>query len=411
MSAPSDRPFDTLPASPFARLRALLGALEPAKPETSLALGEPQHAPPAFALAALQNAAADYGRYPPIGGTPAWRAAVQGWLRRRFDLPDDALAAETQILPLTGTREGLFLAAQVAPQKQDGLMAMPNPFYQVYASAAVAAGATPLYLDAPKETGFLPDLAALDAPTLRRLRAVYLCSPANPQGAIADKAYLHRALELAQRHNFLLLVDECYSEIYDAPRIAPPPSMLQVMTEAGAEDAPVMVFHSLSKRSNLAGLRSGFVAGGATLMAAYHKLRMVAGPQSPFPAQAAAALAWGDDKHVQENRALYVAKLDMAEQVMGGHFDFYRPAGGFFLWLNVGDGEAAARRLWQEEGLKVLPGAYLTTPAADGTNIGAAYIRVALVAPLAETQDALIRLRDCLLGHDADRRDAANGVG
>lgn len=406
MSVPSDRPFDAspleaLPASPFARLRALLDTIEPAKPPVSLALGEPQHAPPAFALNALRAADADYGRYPPIGGTADWRAAVQGWLRRRFDLPENALAGETQILPLNGTREGLFLAAQLAPHKQDGLMAMPNPFYQVYASAALAAGATPLYLEAPKQTGFLPDLTALDEKTLKRLRALYLCSPANPQGAIANTAYLRRALQLAQEHEILLLVDECYSEIYDAGRVAPPPSILELMGEAGLENAPVMAFHSLSKRSNLAGLRSGFVAGGRDIMAAYHKLRMVAGPQSPFAAQAAAALAWADDAHVIENRALYGAKLDMAETVLGGHFDFYRPAGGFFLWLNVGacvgDGEAAARRLWQEEGIKVLPGEYLTTPQQDGANIGAAYIRVALVAPLAETQDALTRLRDCLL--------------
>ena len=269
MSAPSDRSFDTLPASPFARLRALLDGVRPGKPEVSLALGEPQHAPPAFALQALQGDDGDYGRYPPIGGTPAWRAAVQGWLARRFDLADDFLAGATQVLPLTGTREGLFLAAQLAPAKPDGLMAMPNPFYQVYASAAVAAGATPLYLDAPQATGFLPDLAALDMSTLSRLRALYLCSPANPQGAIADKAYLRRALDLALNHNVLLLVDECYSEIYDAPSVAPPPFILQVMAEAGADDAPVMVFHSLSKRSNLAGLRSGFVTGGASMMAAF----------------------------------------------------------------------------------------------------------------------------------------------
>lgn len=405
MSVPSHRPFDALPASPFARLRALLDTLEPGKTAVSLALGEPQHAPPAFVINALRDADADYGRYPPIGGTDEWRAAVVGWLRRRFALADGFLTGATDILPLTGTREGLFLSAQLAPPKNDGLMAMPNPFYQVYASAAVAAGATPLYLDAPKEAGFLPNLEALDTATLKRLRALYLCSPANPQGAIADKPYLRRALELAQTNNVLLLVDECYSEIYDAGRVAAPPSMLQVMAEVGAEDAPVMVFHSLSKRSNLAGLRSGFVAGGTRVMAAYHKLRMVAGPQSPFAAQAAAALAWADDAHVIENRVLYAAKLDMAEKILAGHFDFYRPAGGFFLWLNVGNGEVAARRLWQEEGIKVLPGAYLTNPTAEGTNIGAPYIRLALVAPLAQTEDTLTRLRDCLLRQASDTLD------
>ena len=407
----SAAPFDALPVSPFDRLRALLDPLEPRDPNrspVSLALGEPQHAAPAFVLDALAQPGADYGRYPPIGGTPEWRAAVHGWLERRFRISPDAFGGATQILPLNGTREGLFLAAQLAPPKADGLMAMPNPFYQVYASAAVAAGATPIYLDAPKETGFLPDLAALDVATLTRLRAVYLCSPANPQGTIADTAYLAHAYALAKQYGFLLLVDECYSEIYDATHVAPPPSILQIIANQGANeeadaDACVMAFHSLSKRSNLAGLRSGFVAGGARIMAAYYKLRMVAGPQSPFAVQAAAALAWANDAHVAENRALYAAKLDMAEQLLGGHFDFYRPAGGFFLWLNVatytGDGEAAAKLLWQEEGLRVLPGGYLTTPNADGTNIGAAYIRVALVAPLETTRDALTRLRDCLLLH------------
>lgn len=397
--------FDALPASPFARLRALLDDVTPAKPPVSLALGEPQHAPPDFALAPLR-AAQDYGRYPPIGGTDAWQEAVRGWLLRRFGLENEVLDAATQILPVTGTREGLFLAAQLAPQKnavsKGGLMAMPNPFYQVYASAALAAGAAPLYLDAPATKGFLPDLDRLDAATLAQLRALYLCSPANPQGAIADKAYLRRAYNLAKTHNFVLLVDECYSEIYDA---APPPSMLQIMDEADDDDAPVLVFHSLSKRSNLAGLRSGFVAGGKSLMAAYFKLRMVAGPQAPLAAQAAAALAWGDDAHVDENRALYRAKFDMAESVLATDFGFYRPQGGFFLWLNVGDGEKAARVLWRDEGIRVLPGAYLTMPTPTSGNIGAPYIRVALVAPLDETQAALTRLRDCLCRH------ALNGLG
>lgn len=407
MSAPFDRhvnaSFEALPASPFARLRGLLDDSQPAKPPISLALGEPQHAPPPFILEALKSGIADYGRYPPIGGTQEWRAAVQAWLQRRFSLSPDFLTGATQILPLNGTREGLFLAAQIAPQKKAGLMAMPNPFYQVYAGAAVAAGAQPIYLDAPKANGFLPDLAALDGDMGARLRALYLCSPANPQGTIADAAYLRDAYRLAKRHDFLLLIDECYSEIYDTKnKAAAPPSMLQIMQQAGDMDAPIMVFHSLSKRSNLAGLRSGLVAGGETVMQAYYKLRMVAGPQSPFAVQAAAALAWADDAHVDENRALYTAKLDMAEAVLGGHFDFYRPQGGFFLWLKTGDGEAAAKLLWQEEGLRVLPGAYLTTPQSDGANIGAPYIRVALVAPLEQMQDALTRLRDCLLRHGMD---------
>lgn len=392
--------FDALPASPFARLRGLLDDITPTHAPLSLALGEPQHAPPDFVMTALaQPSPEDIGRYPPIVGTPTWRAAAQGWLTRRFSLPDGFLCGENDVLPLTGTREGLFLAAQIAPPKADGLMAMPNPFYQVYASAAIAAGAQPLYLNATAETGFLPDLEALQAGDLARLRALYLCSPANPQGAIADAAYLRRALQLAEQHNFLLLVDECYSDIYDR---AAPLSIVQIMAEDAKSNAPVLVFHSLSKRSNLAGLRSGFVSGGEDAMRAFQKLRMVAGPQTPLPHLAAAALAWGDDAHVAVNRDLYRAKLDAAQAIFGTDFDFYRPDGGFFLWLNVGDGETAARFLWREEGMRVLPGAYLTVPDADGTNKGAAYIRVALVAPLDDMRPALTRL------HAALRRFAAH---
>ena len=252
--------FDTLPSSPFARLRALLDDVTPRLAPVSLALGEPQHAPPDFVLEALKRNLDDYGRYPPIGGTPDWQAAVRTWLARRFGV-ESALADNTQVLPLNGTREGLFLAAQIAPPKNSGLIAMPDPFYQIYASAAVAAGAQPHYLAATRDNGFIAPLDDLSEDALARLRALYLCNPANPQGAVADKAYLEQALELAQRHHFLLMVDECYTEIYD-PNGGPPPSILQIMQENNLPDAPVLAFHSLSKRSNLPGLRSGFVAGG-----------------------------------------------------------------------------------------------------------------------------------------------------
>ena len=383
------RVFDTLPASPFARLRALLDDVTPRLAPVSLALGEPQHAPPDFVLQALKQNPDDYGRYPPIGGTPAWQAAVRSWLKRRFHT-DNVLAEATQILPLNGTREGLFLAAQIAPQKADGLMAMPDPFYQIYASAAVAAGAQPHYLAATQENGFVPALEDISADVLARLRALYLCNPANPQGVVADKAYLEKALELAQHYGFILMVDECYAEIYH-PDGAPPPSILQIMQDKNLADAPVLAFHSLSKRSNLPGLRSGFVAGGISAMRALSDLRQIAGPQCPLPAQAAAALAWDDDAHVADNRRLYAEKFDLAETVFADAYDFQRPAAGFFLWLNVGHGEAAALHLWREQGVRVLPGAYL---AADEHAAHAApYIRVALVANMTIMQAALQNLK------------------
>ena len=383
------RVFDTLPASPFTRLRALLDDVTPCLAPVSLALGEPQHAPPDFVLQALKQNLDDYGRYPPIGGTPAWQEAVRSWLKRRFHI-DNVLAEATQILPLNGTREGLFLAAQIAPQKADGLMAMPDPFYQIYASAAVAAGAQPHYLAATQENGFVPALEDISADVLNRLRALYLCNPANPQGAVADKAYLEKALELAQHYGFILMVDECYAEIYH-PDGAPPPSILQIMQDKNLADAPVLAFHSLSKRSNLPGLRSGFVAGGISAMRALSDLRQIAGPQCPLPAQAAAALAWDDDTHVADNRRLYAEKFDLAETVFADAYDFQRPAAGFFLWLNVGHGEAAALHLWREQGVRVLPGAYL---AADEHAAHAApYIRVALVANMTVMQAALQNLK------------------
>ena len=383
------RVFDTLPASPFTRLSALLDDVIPCLAPVSLALGEPQHAPPDFVLQALKQNLDDYGRYPPIGGTPAWQEAVRSWLKRRFHI-DNVLAEATQILPLNGTREGLFLAAQIAPQKADGLMAMPDPFYQIYASAAVAAGAQPHYLAATQENGFVPALEDISADVLTRLRALYLCNPANPQGAVADKAYLEKALELAQHYGFILMVDECYAEIYH-PDGAPPPSILQIMQDKNLADAPVLAFHSLSKRSNLPGLRSGFVAGGISAMRALSDLRQIAGPQCPLPAQAAAALAWDDDAHVADNRRLYAEKFDLAETVFADAYDFQRPAAGFFLWLNVGHGEAAALHLWREQGVRVLPGAYL---AADEHAAHAApYIRVALVANMTVMQAALQNLK------------------
>ena len=385
----------SLPESPFAQLRRLLDGVAPEKSEISLALGEPRHQPPSFVRDILTTDAAwaGYGQYPPISGTPPLREAIHGWLQRRFKLSATLIDVDDQILPLNGTREGLFLAAQIAPQKSGGLIAMPNPFYQVYAAAAVASGATPAYLPATKASGFLPDLKALDDKFYSRCQAFYFCSPANPQGAVADRAYLRQLFDAAQKHNFLLLIDECYSEIYDREReAAPPPSILEVIAEDEINTAPVLSFHSLSKRSNLPGLRAGFCTGGRQAMIQFAKLRQVAGPQCPIAAQAAAAAAWSDDEHVAENRVLYQEKFDMAERILGNKFGFFRPAGGFFLWLDVGDGEAVTRYLWQKQGLKVLPGAYLSRPDQDGSNCGDAYIRIALVGSISETREALTRL-------------------
>jgi aspartate/methionine/tyrosine aminotransferase len=254
---------------------------------------------------------------------------------------------------------------------------MPNPVYAVYYGAAVMAGAEPVLLPAGRETGFLPDLDALPADLLARTALLHLCSPANPQGAVADAAYLDRAVALAREHGFLLAADECYSEIYD--RGDPPPGALAAALRVGGDFRNVVVFNSLSKRSSAAGLRSGFVAGDPSLLARFLRLRAYAAAVQPLPLLAAAAALWRDEEHVAANRARYRAKIDAAERALEGRLGFYRPAGGFFLWLNVGDGEAAATRLWREAGIKTLPGAYLGVASAGSPNPGGPYLRVALL--------------------------------
>ncbi|NBC32555.1 MAG: aminotransferase class I/II-fold pyridoxal phosphate-dependent enzyme [Alphaproteobacteria bacterium] len=379
---------------PFARLRALLDGLDPPDPEAAvtLSIGDPQHALPPLALEALAANGHLWNRYPPLQGTEAFRQAAVQWLGSRFGLPAGLVDPDTAILPVSGTREALFMLAQlVAPREKAGsvpAVCLPNPFYAVYEGAAVMAGGQPVFLDAFSETGFLPDLDALEARPglLNRLALLYLCNPANPQGAIADRAYLARLLGLARHHGFVLAVDECYADIYDGE---PPPSALEI---AGGSLDRLVVFHSLSKRSNAAGLRAGFLAGDPAIVRAFLRLRAYSAAGMPLPVQAAAVALWGDETHVVENRVLYRAKIDSAAAAFGGRLGFYRPPGGFFLWLDVGDGEAAARTLWTEAGLKVLPGAYLTRPDGDGVNRGRPYIRVALVHDTAVLDRALPRL-------------------
>jgi aspartate/methionine/tyrosine aminotransferase len=307
------------------------------------------------------------------------------------------LDPEQNLLPVSGTKEGLFLAAiAVVPEEKRGqrpAVLIPNPYYLVYAGAAAVSGADIVYLDATQETGFLPDLDALDEATLARTAAFYLCSPANPQGAIASLEYLKRAIELARAYDFVLVADECYAEIYDR---AAPPGALEACAALGDGFDHVVVFHSLSKRSSAAGLRSGFVAGDAKLIAHYSHLRSYGGCQVPLPVQAAAAALWRDEAHVEENRAKYRRKFDIAEAALAGRYGFYRPEGGFFLWLEVGDGEAAALRLWRDAAVRVLPGGY-TARAADGRrNPGEAYIRLAIVHDEATLSAAFERIRRVL---------------
>lgn len=390
--------FSDLPEYAFPRLRALLDGVQPGGEALPMSLGEPRHDLPPFLGEVLTRHHALYGRYPPNEGYPELREAIAGWLRRRFALTEERTDPETRVFPLNGTREGLFAAClALVPERKNGqrpAVLLPNPFYQCYAVAALTAGAEPVYVPATAETGFLPDYASLPPEVLDRTAAVYLCSPANPQGAVADLDHLKSLIALADRHDFRIFADECYSEIH---RGAPPPSALQALQETGGDPERVLIFHSLSKRSNLPGLRSGFCAGGPESIAAMRKLRAYAGAPLPGPIQMASAACWLDEAHVDASRALYLKKFRLADDILGDLPGYRPPEAGFFVWLDVGDGEKVARDLYAATGVRALPGKYLSRPAPDwlgGEDPGARYIRIALVEPPEAVERGLTLIRD-----------------
>jgi aspartate/methionine/tyrosine aminotransferase len=387
--------LDSLRDYPFQRLAALIADVTPranAEP-ILLSVGEPQHRPPEFIREIIARHE-DWNRYPPIPGTPEFRQACADWLTRRYRLPAGMIDPETMIAPCAGTREGLYMAATLAISKQDEgprpLSFIPNPLYQVYLGASMLAGATPVLMPTTRATNFLPDLDALDPAALDKAQIMYLCSPSNPQGAVADLAYLKKAIGLARKHDFLLVLDECYAEIYSGD--VPPPGGLEAAQALGGGLDNIIVYHTLSKRSSVPGLRSGFACAAPRTIAMLHRLRSYAAAATPLATLDAATALWRDEAHVIENRALYRKKFDIAERLLGGRFGFYRPGGGFYLWLDVGDGEAAAKKLWHEAAIKVLPGAYLTRPNPDGSNPNQAYIRIALVSDIESTEAALTRI-------------------
>lgn len=383
--------FDALPTSPFTRLNKLLDGVAPGQSPIHMHIGEPQHPVPPFVGEILAKHIADFGRYPPIIGPDHLRQAISSWLGRRYKLGTSVDPAR-HILPLVGTREGLFSAAFVMiPEEKAGkkpVVLIPNPFYQCYAAAALSAGAEPVYVSATRDTGFLPDFASVPRDTLARTAAVYMCSPSNPEGGAATAETWTRLFALADEFDFTILADECYSEIYTA---TPPTGALEVRARAHKDFDRLLAFHSLSKRSNLPGMRSGFIAGDATLIARFREFRNVAGPQMPLPIAAVSSVAWSDEKHVEANRDLYAEKFEIAKAKIGNRFGFRIPDGGFFLWLDVGDGEQAASRLWREGGVRVLPGLYLARETSSG-NPGKSFIRVALVNDSASTSEAFERL-------------------
>lgn len=384
--------------SAFPRLRAMLEPIPPGNSRIiDMTVGEPRHAMPKWAAEKMLEAADGLQKYPPLKGSDELLASITQWLERRFRL-GGKIDGQKHVMILNGSREGLFAAVFPAAgrKKVKGRPAvlLPNPFYAPYVAAAMAVGAEPAYLPATTDTGGLPDLDALAAKTdlLQRTVAFYLCSPANPQGSAASKDYLLKAIALARKYDFMLFADECYSEIYTR---AAPVGALEVAVETPDGFKNVVVFNSLSKRSNLPGLRSGLVAGDADFMRRLLDFRNVSAPHVPIPVQHASAALWAEEQHVTENRRLYQAKFDLADRKLAGRFGYRRPDGGFFLWLDMsqfGGGELATLTLWKRAGVKVVPGAFLAMPGDEGTNPGASHVRVALVHDLPTTEEALDRI-------------------
>jgi N-succinyldiaminopimelate aminotransferase len=389
-----------LHAYPFERLRALLAGTSPPDGLTpiSLSIGEPRHAPPAFVIEALARNLTQLDRYPATRGLPALRAALAAALERRC-LPDATVRIdpETMVLPVSGTREALFSLVQaVVDAREDALIAMPNPGYQIYEGAALLAGAEPYYLNTTAVNGYRPDLDGVGADVWRRCQLLFLCSPGNPTGAVLPLAYLQQALVLAERYDFIVAADECYADLYlDEAR--PSPSLLQAAALSGNDRfRRCIVFHSLSKRSSLPGLRSGLVAGDAALIERFLHYRTYHGCALPLPTQLASVLAWNDDDHVRQNRLLYQQKFDRVLPLLAPLLPLARPEGAFYLWAPVpGDDAEFARRLYQQTNLSVLPGSFMAR-AAHGENPGAGRIRVSLVPELAQCLEAAQRLRGFL---------------
>ena len=389
--------IDRLYAYPFERLRALLEGTSPpaALHPIPLSIGEPRHAPPAFVAATLAASLDTLGSYPAALGLPELREATARWLERRFGLAPGSVRAGDMVLPVNGTREGLFsfVQAVVDAAGERPAVLMPNPFYQIYEGAALLAGAEPVYLDCVASNGWLPDLDAVAAADWDRCQVLFLCSPGNPTGAVMPESYLRRAIELADRHDFVIASDECYSEIYHDER-DPPAGLLAAARSAGhAEFERCVVFHSLSKRSSVPGLRSGFAAGDPRLMAGYRLYRTYHGCAMPLYAQRASVPAWNDEAHVVANRALYRAKFDAVLPLLGEVLDVERPAGGFYLWPAVGDDEAWTRGLPAAHNVTVLPGSYLSRDGHGG-NPGRGRVRISLVASLDDCIEAARRIVD-----------------
>jgi N-succinyldiaminopimelate aminotransferase len=382
---------------PFERLRQLFADLRPAVGKTpiSLSIGEPRHASPPFVLAEIAANLDRLSNYPSTAGIPELRQSIAAWLQRRFALP--AVDADQQVLPVSGTREALFAFAQAVVNPVPGALVMsPNPFYQIYEGAALLAGATPHFINCTASSGLLPDFAGVTAQQWQRCQLLYLCSPGNPTGAVLPLAQLQQLIALAREYDFIIAGDECYSEIY-FDEDAPPPGLLQACAAMGDSDYHnCVVFHSLSKRSNLPGLRSGFVAGDARILREFALYRTYHGCAMPVHHQLGSIAAWNDEAHVKANRQLYRDKFTAVLAEFDGKLAVAAPDAGFYLWPRLaGSDTEFARRLYASENVTVLPGSFLAREA-HGVNPGANHLRLALVAEPDQCVEAARRILRCL---------------
>jgi len=380
---------------PFQKLAILKEGISPAdKPMISLAMGEPKHPTPSIILDALKSNLSGLSNYPVTKGSDELRIAICDWLTRRFKLPTNSINPAKHVLPVNGTREALFAFAQslINRNKNNPSVLMPNPFYQIYEGAALLAGAKPVYLPCTAETNFVPDFAAVSSETWDDCQLIYLCSPGNPTGAVIQEKQIKQLLDLAEKHDFIIASDECYSEIYFDEE-NPPVGLLEVAAKTGnTEFKRCVVFHSLSKRSNAPGLRSGFVAGDADVLEQFLLYRTYHGSAMSPPVQAASITAWNDEAHVLDNRDQYRGKFDAVLKILSPIMNVQKPDASFYLWADVGmDDEVFTREIFEQENLNVVPGSYLSREI-DGVNPGRSRIRMALVADLDECIEAANRI-------------------
>lgn len=381
---------------PFERLKQLKQGITPVdKPHIALSIGEPKHQTPRFIHDALTAHLDDFSKYPTTKGIPELRTAIADWVSQRFDIPKPFISVESNVLPVSGTREALFSFAQaiVNNTQTKPVVIMPNPFYQIYEGAALLAGAEPYYLNTTEETGYLPNFDSVKAEIWQRCQLIYICSPANPTGAVMTQAMYEQLILLAEKYDFIIASDECYTEIYD-DEANPPQGLLEVAYAMGRTDFKrCVMFQSLSKRSNIAGLRSGFVAGDAEILATYFQYRTYQGCALPLPTQYASIAAWQDESHVQHNRALYRKKFTAFIDILKDVCTITRPPASFYIWLKTPiDDVDFTQQLFAQEHITVLAGRFLSRDA-HGINAGENHVRIALVAPLAECIEAATRIK------------------